>query len=128
MSTSCRIDMKNVANADPVQFEKSELIGRWAQTGKMKALKSPDEVQVSNFTLKNDFTAEVEILDTKGAKTIAGSWEIGNEQKIGSFSLKSDMALTFDSDDSHRQIMAFTVKQRNNKKILTALKGKFEKE
>ena len=71
---------------------------------------------------------EVEILDLNGHKTIAGSWGIGNKQKIGSFSLKSDIALTFDWDDSHRQIMMLTVKPLNNKKTLTSQKGKFEKE
>ena len=55
MSTSCRFERKSDANADPVKFEKSELIGRWVQTGKVKASESPDEVQVSNFTLKDDF-------------------------------------------------------------------------
>ena len=126
--TSCKSEQKTDTNANIVEFEKSELFGRWIRTNKIENLKDPEDVLVGKFNLKDDSTAEIEILDSIGYETVTGSWKIDNEQKVGPFSFKSDIALTFDRNNNHRQIILLPVKELNEEKILTAHKGKFEKE
>lgn len=125
--TSCKFEKNNDANTD-VKFEKSELLGRWIRINKMEKLENSEDVIVSKFNLKENYTAEIEILDSKGNRTITGSWKLDGEQKLGSISFKSDVALTFDKDTNHRNVILLSVEDSNKKMILTAQKANFEKE
>lgn len=125
--SSCKFEKNNDSNTD-VEFKESELLGQWIRINKMEKLENSEEVIVSKFNLKKNYTAEIEILDSIGYKTITGSWEIDGEQKIGPISFKSDVALTFDKDANHRNIILLSVEEFNKKMILTTQTVKYEKE
>ena len=130
--TSCRFEMKNDEKADIVKFEKSELFGRWIQTSEIEDSENSKNGIISMINLKEDLTAEIEILDSIGYKTVIGNWKINKEQNNGfenfNVSFRSDIILTFDWNKSHRQILSLSVEELNEKKILTSHKVKFEKE
>lgn len=83
--TSCKFEKNNDPNTD-VKFEKSELFGHWIRTDEMDELENSKDVIVRKFNIKEDSTAEIEILDSIGRKTVTGSWKIGEEQKKHWFS------------------------------------------
>jgi hypothetical protein len=124
--------MKNDEKADIVKFEKSELFGRWIQTSEIEDSENSKNGIISMINLKEDLTAEIEILDSIGYKTVIGNWKINKEQNNGfenfNVSFRSDIILTFDWNKSHRQILSLSVEELNEKKILTSHKVKFEKE
>jgi hypothetical protein len=126
--TSCKFEKNNDPNTD-VKFEKSELFGYWIRTDEMDELENSKDVIVRKFNIKEDSTAEIEILDSIGRKTVTGSWKIGEEQKIiGSLSFKSDFALTFWSNPNYMHMISFSVEKRNDKIILNSQGVIFEKE
>ena len=129
---SCIYEKKNDVKSDIVQFEKFELFGRWIQTSKIEDLKKIKGGIISKINFKDNFTAEVEIQDSIGYKTIFGNWKVNREQKIGSenfnVSFNSDIILTFDRSRNYKEILVLKVEELNKKKVLTSYKIKFEKE
>ncbi|SDL38096.1 hypothetical protein [Kriegella aquimaris] len=130
--TACKFEGKIVQNPDSVEFTGSELFGRWILTSNIEDSENSKKLIIRKIDLKDDFSAEIEILDGIGYKTVPGNWKIKEKQKIGAksfnISLKSDVVLTFDLDATHREIVSLSVKEVNNKKMLTSQKDSFEKE
>ena len=130
--TACKFEDKIVQNPDSVEFMGSELFGRWILTSNIEDSENSKKLIIRKIDLKDDFSAEIEILDGIGYKTVPGNWKIKEKQKIGAksfnISLKSDVVLTFDLDATHREIVSLSVKEVNNKKMLTSQKDSFEKE
>ena len=129
--SSCAFEINKDSKTDTVKFEKSDLFGYWIQTSEIEDGKDSKKGIIRKINLKEDLTAEIEILDSIGYKTVTGNWKINKEQKIGSeninISLKSDIILTFNWNNGHVQILALSVEELNKKKILTSHKVKFEK-
>ena len=126
--TSCKFEINNDEKTK-VKYEKSELLGHWVRTNEMEELENSKDVVIRKFNIKEDNTAEIEILDSIGRKTVSGSWKIGEEQKIIELiSFKSDFALTFWSSSNYKHMISFSVEKPDDKIILNLQGITFEKE
>ncbi|SHF03952.1 hypothetical protein SAMN03080594_102410 [Arenibacter palladensis] len=129
--TSCMFEKKKDTEFNETTFEKPELLGEWIGNKSEKNLKK-DKVIIKKIDLKEDMTAQIEILDSTGHKTVNGNWKISEEQKLGSknnsISFNSDISLTFDWSKTNRQIFMLNVKEHNKAKILTCNNVYFRKE
>lgn len=128
--TSCIFEKKE---ADIVKIEMSELLGSWIQTSSIiEGSENPKKGVIHKINFKDDFTAEIEIIDSMGYRNILGNWEINKEYLIGSeypnVTFISDVILQFNWNDNHRQILALKFEEKNNKKMLTVHENTFEKE
>ncbi len=133
MLTSCKFERENNNKPDVVNFNTTELVGHWIRTNKIDEIqKKSKEILVPKFILKDNFTAEIQILDSTGNKTIFGNWKVKEEQEDGSKNfnilLDSDIVLIFDVDNNHRQMIALSVEEINNENILVSQIGEFKKE
>ena len=125
--SSCVFETKKSTEENEVAFSKTELLGEWVQTNKdIKGL----EIKKINF--KEDNTVIVEFLKPEGSTTATGKWKIGDKQELDLNIVKipyeSNIVVTIDSDDNHRQIIMFAVEEMSNKKILKGNDYQFEKE
>ena len=125
--TSCKFEKNNGKTA--VKYEESELLGHWVRTNEKDELDNSKDAIVLKFNIKEDNSAEIEILDSIGRKTVTGSWKIGGEQKIiGSLSFKPDFSLTFWSNPNYMNMISFTVEKPEDEIILNIQGITFEKE
>ncbi len=129
--SSCGFDVKNDTNAESAKFERSELYGQWNNTSEKAGSKNG---VINKINLKDDLTAEIQLIDADSVRNVSGSWEINNGKKLGSkfFNVSSDSGITlvFDRDDSHREMLVIGVEEgnKNNNKILVSDGDVFEKE
>lgn len=122
--TSCGLEVKN---DNSIKIEKSELYGSWVQISDIKNSEQSDGVAIKKINFKKDLTADVEILDSFGYKTITGEWA-DKEKKAGPVSIESGIVLTFWTDSLNLQALALSTEEINNKKCLNSGTAIFEKQ
>lgn len=132
--TSCINDETKNTEKALVEFKKSEINGEWNRTD-ISEIEDENELDrsVRKINFKDDFTADIEVLDSGKYKTVTGSWEINGEKSIGpkkmNFSIEADIILTVVRNDSDREIIGLSVEKRDNKKVLRYSKNSiFEKQ
>lgn len=128
--TSCGFEVKN--EGEIIKLERSEIYGSWVQTKALENSRESDEVLIKKINFKKDLTAEIEISDSSGDKTIIGEWTDKEEKvdlKAIHVSFDQGILLTFWQNDStlYSNIILST-KEINNKKYLISFHEKFEKE
>lgn len=149
--TSCEFKINKVDNSadkystelkddnipNKYRISKTELMGKWVQTGTTKTQRSKTALHIMSITFKEDLKADMILSDSLGTRTVIGDWDNKDSEyslKIGD-NLGGDVKLTFGvllkyfRDSQRMNIVTLTEELKNGKILLKSPGGViFEKE
>lgn len=109
-------------------YTSAELIGKWKQVD-ADLTPSDSSPKIGYIQLINDSVAEVQLLDTSGARKVNAKWESGykKEFKLG-IGFESDIKISFPTSDRSSHTLLLQLEEENNRMVMTTYSYKFEKE